>query len=624
MPRDVPRRLTLLPLVAVAVILLAAVAAVVLGKAQAQTNGWIMHTLETEMAIAELRADARRIDAAHRGFLIANDARYIAEFDATVTATWREFAVVGRLVADNPEQRRTLAALRPKLVRKIMFARASTRMQADDPDARDVALAALDRGRLLTAAIERDLATMRTREDALLARRIEISQWIIRLLGIGLAATVLLTVVVALLGLREGRRRERSLALAREDAEDALERLRGEMTARGEAEDRVRQMQKIETLGQLTGGIAHDFNNMLAVVIGSLDMVERRGDDPERRARYLAGARDGAERAAALTARLLAFSRQQPLAPVAIDANRMVGGMSELLRRTLGEQIRIETALAGGLWSTFADVGQLENAILNLAVNARDAMMETPARGGRLTIETANAQLDGADLADQADVAPGQYVLLCVSDTGMGMPPEVIARAFDPFFTTKGVGKGTGLGLSQVFGFVKQSGGHVTIASEPGHGTTVKLYMPRATGPATETSASAETGSIPQGSPDEIVLVVEDETRVRHFSVDALRDLGYTALSAASPAEALGVIAQQPSIALLFTDVVMPEMDGRQLADRAHALRPDLKVLYTTGYTPDQAAYRGVSVSEVSVLAKPFTVAQLAIKVRQVLDNAGS
>ncbi|HVK52634.1 MAG TPA: ATP-binding protein, partial [Pseudoxanthomonas sp.] len=253
--------------------------------------------------------------------------------------------------------------------------------------------------------------------------------------------------------------------------------LEAEARRRSEAQGQVRQLQKMESLGQLTGGIAHDFNNMLAIIIGSLDMAKRRltGNEHPKLAANLENAAQGAQRAAVLTARLLAFSRQQPLVPLALDANKLVSGMSEMLRRTIGEQVRVETVLAGGLWQAFADAAQLEHALVNLAVNARDAMPT----GGKLTVETANADLDDRYALAHEEVEAGQYVLICVSDTGVGMSPDVIERAFDPFYTTKGVGKGTGLGLSQVYGFVKQSGGHVKIYSEIGQGTTVKVYLPR-------------------------------------------------------------------------------------------------------------------------------------------------
>ncbi len=412
-------------------------------------------------------------------------------------------------------------------------------------------------------------------------------------------------------------------------AEVALRSLNDELEARvaartreiEKAEAQIRQMQKMESIGQLTGGIAHDFNNMLAIVIGSLDIARRRlVDDPEKAMSFIDNARDGATRAASLTSRMLAFARQQPLAPESLDANKLVANMSELLRRTIGEQIKIETVLGGGLWRTMADPGEVENALLNLCVNARDAMPD----GGKLTIETANSHLDDAYAAANFDVAPGQYVSICVSDTGSGMPPEVIEKAFDPFFTTKSVGKGTGLGLSQVYGFIKQSGGHVKIYSEIGHGTTVKIYLPRWFGADRGRGAAPafeESGAV--GAPDEIILVVEDEAGVRTLSVDALRELGYTVIHADSGAEALRMIDSHPKIDLLFTDIIMPEMNGRQLADRAVARRPDLKVLYTTGYTRNAVVHNGVLDPGVAFLPKPFTLEQLAIKVRQVLDAGG-
>jgi signal transduction histidine kinase/CheY-like chemotaxis protein len=399
--------------------------------------------------------------------------------------------------------------------------------------------------------------------------------------------------------------------------------LTNEMAERTAAEAQLRQMQKMESIGQLTGGIAHDFNNMLAIVIGSLDLARRRlsGAEHPQVTQCLNNAREGAQRAAVLTARLLAFSRQQPLAPQLLDPNKLVGGMSELLRRTLGENIHVETVLAGGLWRTFADPAQLESAIINLAINARDAMPT----GGKLTIETANSDLDERYARAHAEVEAGQYVLISVSDTGTGMAPEVVERAFDPFYTTKGAGKGTGLGLSQVFGYVKQSGGHVKIYSEIGRGTTVKVYLPRHLGAASTTLADeAEKAALPLGTPDTIVLVVEDEEPVRHMTVDALRELGYTVVQASDGKEALRHLQLQPRVDVMFTDIVMPDMTGRELVDQARKSRPDLKVLYTTGYTRNAVVHNGVLDRDVAFLPKPFTLEQLAAKIRDVLAQAGA
>jgi signal transduction histidine kinase len=394
------------------------------------------------------------------------------------------------------------------------------------------------------------------------------------------------------------------------------QRVVSEVGERMRAEEQLRQAQKMDAIGQLTGGIAHDFNNMLAVVIGALNLMQRRlakGDTDVTR--YIEAATDGANRASALTQRLLAFSRQQPLNPSAIDANKLVTSMTELLGRTLGEHVQIETVLGAGLWRTFADNVQLESAIINLAVNARDAMPE----GGKLTIETANASVDAVYGAENG-VAPGQYIVICVTDSGTGMTPEIMAQAFDPFFTTKEVGKGTGLGLSQVFGFVRQSGGHVKLYSETGHGTTVKVYLPRFYGAADEAEAPG-SDVIRDGSRTESILVVEDDPRVRAFSSEALRELGYSVTTATNGADALRQIEAGLQIDLLFTDMVMPEMNGRQLAEAALARLPHIKVVFTTGYAPNAAVHNGVLEANEAHLHKPFTLDQLAAKIRAALDG---
>ena len=404
------------------------------------------------------------------------------------------------------------------------------------------------------------------------------------------------------------------LARSRTELENAVAERTGQLMA---AEERLRQAQKMEAVGQLTGGIAHDFNNMLAVVIGALDMMERRlSQGSTDLDRYIVAAKDGASRAAALTQRLLAFARQQPLAPVPLDLNRQVREMVELLMRTLGEDITIETRLAPDIDTAMTDPNQLENAILNLCVNARDAMP----RGGMLTIATANRRLDDAAAA-AVGIDPGDYVELTVADTGSGMSDETVARAFDPFFTTKGVGKGTGLGLSQVFGFARQSGGHVSIESTLGSGTRVHLWLPRHGGLATDSPSREEGGALATGSPDEIVLVVEDEERVRNYSVEALRELGYTVLHAPDGREAMRLLNGAQPVSLLFTDVVMPEMTGDELARRARLRRPELKVLFTSGYTPDEAAIAQRLSDGGQVLQKPFGIATLAATIRATLDG---
>jgi PAS domain S-box-containing protein len=392
-----------------------------------------------------------------------------------------------------------------------------------------------------------------------------------------------------------------------------------DVTEQRRMEDALRQSQKMEVIGQLTGGVAHDFNNLLTVIIGNIDALRRHaglaGPDAQE---TLERALRGATRAAALTQRLLAFSRRQPLAPQPLNLNRLVGGTSELLQRTLGEHIDVETVLAGGLWWIAADANQLESALLNLAVNARDAMTE----GGRLTIETANVYLDDAYAAAHEEVKAGQYAMLAVSDTGSGMTSDVIGKAFEPFFTTKGVGQGTGLGLSQVYGFVKQSGGHVKIYSELGQGTTVKLYFPRLA--ATERSGEGKSDTpLAQAAPrGETILVVEDDDDVRHYSVDCLRELGYLVVDAADADSALRRLDADPGIRLMFTDVGLPgDRNGRQLAEEAIQRCPGLKVLFTTGYARNAIVHHGRLDPGVDLLVKPFTYADLAAKVRQVLSE---
>jgi len=353
------------------------------------------------------------------------------------------------------------------------------------------------------------------------------------------------------------------------------------------------------------------------VVIGSLDFA-RHSDDPKRLHKLIEQALKGALKAAELTQRLLAFSRRQTLQPSVVDVNALVGDMSELLRRTLGGAVQLQTVQAGDLWCAFADPSQLESAILNLAVNARDAMPD----GGKLTIETINCELDNSYSVRHAEVQPGDYVLIAVTDTGQGMTPEIQARVLEPFFTTKEVGKGTGLGLPQVFGFVKQSGGHLAIYSEPGRGTTIKLYLPRHHG---ERAANGDGGLLPteqlqRGRPDELILAVEDEEDVRLLSVGALRDLGYTVIHAANGAEALRCLRSHPGVRLVFTDIVMPEMDGMALAEELRRSHPDVRLLFTTGFARGAFGRTGELERGVDLIAKPFTITQLASKVREVLD----
>lgn len=400
------------------------------------------------------------------------------------------------------------------------------------------------------------------------------------------------------------------------------QRVADEIRERMEAEEALRQAQKMEAIGQLTGGVAHDFNNLLTVIMGSLDSIRRHLDDPAReldvaRLRRLQSmAFQGAERASSLTSRLLAFARRQPLKPVPIDVNRLAAGLTDLLQRTLGERIALETVSTPGLWLARADPAELESALVNVAINARDAMPD----GGKLTIETANVWLDEEYVRALTEPVPsGQYVMLAVADTGHGMDRETLDRVFDPFFTTKPVDKGTGLGLSQVYGFVRQSGGHVRIYSEPGAGTTIKLYLPREVDPRAKAS-QPQPEIAPEGG-FETILVVEDHDELREYSTSVLRELGYEVLEAPAGDQALELLKTRQDVQLLFTDVVLPGLNGRQLADQALRVRPDLKVLFTTGYTRNAIVHNGRLDQGVDLISKPFTFAALATKVRQVLDR---
>lgn len=386
-------------------------------------------------------------------------------------------------------------------------------------------------------------------------------------------------------------------------------------------QEQLAQAQKMEGIGHLTGGVAHDFNNLLTIIQGNLEtllrVMQKPSPDAARMKRAADNAMQGAQRAAALTQRLLAFARQQPLAPRAVDASALVTGMSDLLSRSIGEQIKLDSITPPGLWRTHVDANQLEVAVLNLVLNARDAMPT----GGKLTIETANAQVADAYAASHVDVQPGQYVVISVTDTGGGMTKDVAARAFEPFFTTKGIGHGTGLGLSQVYGFIKQSGGHVKIYSEPGEGTSVKLYLPRQQSAREATGVFERPAAPVGGNGTETILVVEDESDVRQHSTDILAELGYRTLEAADGINALRMLRTHRDIKLLFTDVGLPGgMNGKQLADSAREMRPGLKVLFTSGYAREAIVHDGRLDAGLQLITKPFTYAGLAAKLREVLD----
>jgi PAS domain S-box-containing protein len=420
------------------------------------------------------------------------------------------------------------------------------------------------------------------------------------------------------LALRTSEHRARSAADALAELNATLEQRVQERTAELlKVEEALRQSQKMEAIGQLTGGIAHDFNNLLQGVIGALNVVQKRiaegriGDLDK----FVKSALTSADRASALTHRLLAFSRRQPVDPRPVDVNQLIGSIEELLLRSIGEKTRIEIVAAKDPWLVRCDVNQMENAVLNLAINARDAMPD----GGTLTITTFNRILDESE-ASTRDVPPGPYVCLTIADTGVGMPPDVQARAFDPFFTTKPIGQGTGLGLSMIYGFVRQSQGSVQIQSAVGKGTTIEICLPQYHGGLEQDAAAPRAAGDACSTSNEVVLVVEDEVIVRLLVVEVLNDLGYLPLEAGDGATALRALESAQRIDLLITDIGLPDINGQQLADAARVKRPDLKILFMTGYA-ENAASSGFLGKGMEIISKPFTMEKLAVKIREIIER---
>ncbi|SEP77374.1 Histidine kinase-, DNA gyrase B-, and HSP90-like ATPase [Faunimonas pinastri] len=557
-------------------------------------------------------------ETGQRGYLLTGDESYLAPFNAALKDLPGQLANLKAKLAGDSGQQMSYALLEP-LVRDELVELQHTvglRQAGKADDAMAIVLggsgkAGMDRIRSLVGA-------MKSREALLMeARQARAERTASRLEAGGLAAIVLV-LLISSAALIEARLRFRDLKFARDTLHSSNQRLQVEMLERQKAETALRQAQKMEAIGRLTGGVAHDFNNMLAIVIGNLQLAQRRLRkgvvDVDT---FLTHAAEGASRAAMLTSRLLAFARRQPLSPQPIEVNKLVGGISELMRRTLGEEIAIETVLAGGLWRIHADANQLESALLNLALNARDAMPS----GGRLTIETANADLDERYAASHNEVTAGQYVMIAVTDTGEGMTEEVKAQAFEPFFTTKASGHGTGLGLSQVYGFVKQSGGHAKIYSEVGRGTSIKIYLPRFSG-ADEATSLVQPLLQETGAPRGTVLVVEDEEAVRRISLEILRELGFRTLEASGGRAALELLDANPDISLVFTDVVMPEMNGRKLADEIKRRFPEMKILFTSGYTRNAIVHNGTLDPGTAFIAKPFSHEQIVAKLNEILHSS--
>ena len=615
----------LIVIVGFALVMAAAFAVAVLVVRSNEADMLVEHSFEVEQTGQALLGDLQAGETGQRGYLLTADAAYLKPFDNALSTVPRLLDSLHQLTKNDRNQETHVFALEPLISAKLQEMRRTVELAQEGKRDEALNIVNTDQGRGLMDAIRAELAGFfQTERDLLHARQAsaaDLRRWLAILIGVALLAATILTGVLAL-----------ATRHAVQGVLDRTRELEQESKLRQEAEDSLRQVQKIEAVGQLSGGIAHDFNNLLTIIVGNLDTMKRSlanaTDGAEiaklgdRLMKPLDSALQGARNAAQLTQRLLAFSRRQALEPERLDINKLVSGLLELLRRSLGEQISIETVLGGGLWPTFADPHQLENALLNLALNARAAMPE----GGCLTIETANTFLDAAYARRFGDVEAGQYVVLCVTDTGAGIPEEIIDRVFEPFFTTKPVGDGSGLGLAMVHGFVKQSGGHVRIYSEEGEGTTVKVYLPRMTKAAEETATPSgkpeEAPPIPRGKPHETILLVEDNEGVRNYAKDVLTELGYQVHDAADGNEALRFVAKKPPIDLLFTDVVLPgPLTGRDLAGQLRLRYPGLPVLYSTGYTRNAIVHQGRLDPDVDLLNKPYTQQDLALKVRELLDR---
>lgn len=611
-PRAMLFGLCLMVVAMAAVIGLAAVSAFQRDERQRMVE----HTLNVQKAITQSLSLMQDAETGQRGYMLTNDLTYLQPYIDALGKVTQQLDALAVLVDDNPEQRRRAGEMkaaaneRLKIIEQTLSeVRRGQMRQALSIMQEGAGKIAMDRIRVLATLMQME-------EETLLERRTAEDRASGELLRNTLLVAAIVAMVIGVMLFLAFRRFALALAMSNKALSGKNQELETEIVARRSAEAKLVQSQKMEAVGQLTGGLAHDFNNMMAVILSATSLMRRRlaaGDTDV--GKFVDAAEDGAKRAATLTARLLAFARRQPLSPETVEANKLVGGMSELLRRTLGEHVSVETVLGGGVWPVLADPSQLENSLLNLAVNARDAMPD----GGRITIETSNAHLDDSYATQHSEVKPGQYVLIAVTDNGPGMAPEVMERAFEPFFTTKPVGKGTGLGLSQVYGFVKQSKGHIKIYSEPGEGTSVKIYLPRAYADAPEAKSEMPKASGVAAHEGAIILVVEDDAHVRDVTVAMLRDLGYVVVHASRPSEALEKLSGLARVDLLFTDVVMPEMNGRHLADKAIAMRPGLKVMFATGYTQNAIVHNGILDPGTDLLVKPFSIDTLAAKVAQAL-----
>ncbi len=613
------RAANILALASFALMILAGVMATAMIERVNTAADWVAHSLEVRAGASELLGKVQDLELAKRGFLLTRSEGFLAPYDEARAAIPQALANLRSLVADSRDQTARLDRMGLSIEDLLRTSTRTIDLGRNGQFAEAVEFVMTGRGQQTLESFRAIDDEFSAAESDLLEKR-QAAEATARAIMLGIVLIALASAAGAAFGalllsgafIRE--LRERSEALAEETR------------IRKDAQAILAQTQKMESIGLLAGGIAHDFNNLMTVVIGNLDSAERRLErtgtaDAPSIGKPIAAAMQGARRAAALTQRLLAFSRQQVLSPQQVDLNRLVAGLSEMLSRTVGETMAVETILGSGVWPTYVDASQLENAIVNLVVNARDAMPD----GGRITIETANASLDEAYCRQFGDVAPGQYVLLSVTDTGTGISPENLSKVFEPFFTTKSAQTRTGLGLAMIYGFVKQSKGHIRFYSEVGAGTTAKIYLPRMSGAAriesVPAAARTESAQLPAARSGETVLMVEDDDDVRNSTESLLRELGYAVLTARNGPEALGQVRGGERIDILFTDVVLPQgMNGRTLSIEAIALRPGLPVLFTTGYARNAIVHNGQLDPDVQFLAKPYTQRELALKLRAVLD----
>ncbi len=614
------RRTALSLLFALATVGIAVIASIYAESRKRDAALWVRHTITVESSLHQFAATLRRIQSNERGYLLTQDEQYLEPYEVVAPQVRMQIDKLRDLLADAVAQQQVIDRLVPLVNERLQLLKWRTQAIREGRGAEAIASFKAGRGKDLTDQAFEILNSVLREEDSLYQQSqqayFSASEWLSVIFGflfLSLAASALFVVLSSERHLYALEAANENLLAANKKLQMAYDEVVKQAQQRLQVEAQLRQSQKLEALGHLSGGMAHDFNNLLSVILASLNIVRRKLKSGSLDIEGLIdSAEEGVNKAARLVRRLLAFSREQPLDPKVLDPNELISGMSDILRRTLGSNIELETQLAEGLWETCIDAHELENAVLNLAVNARDAMPG----GGRLVVSTENISIDDNYAAQNPGLAPGEYVKVSVSDTGEGMAPEIVARAFDPFFTTKPIGKGTGLGLSQVHGFVRQSNGNIKIYSELGHGTSIVMLFPKFLG-SVASPASVENAELPLGDREEVLLIVDDDPIARRLTVMAAKELGYGVLEADGGKAAIEIMKEHPEIRLLVTDVVMPEIDGAQLTREAVFRRHDLRVLYMTGFP--RAFLLRQNIQTDNVLTKPFTLRQFAEAVRLAL-----